>query len=415
MSSIDFQWLQARQLEVEPIFRRLEQNALHIQKRVMDAFAEERVSTSDLLGSNGYGIDDAGREKLERIFARVFAAEAALVRPQFVSGTHALSTSLFALCRPGDHVLFATGQPYDTLQAVVGLRESPGSLREWGIESSVVELDGTGMPQTEQIIQALRPNTRLVMFQKSRGYSSRPALSLDKLAGVFSLVKTLRPDVWLGVDNCYGEFVEVEEVTAVGADFAAGSLIKNPGGGLVSSGGYIVGKKSIVDAAAVSLYAPGIGAELGATEGYLRSMYQGLFLAPHIVCQALKISVLASHALHELGYRVSPLAHETRADIVLEIEFHSRQEVAAFATAIQSSAPVDSFAVPEFGDMAGYDTPVLMAAGTFIQGSSIELSADAPLRPPYRAYLQGGLTYEQGFWAVLRLTQVLAHLRHSQI
>ncbi|MBX5436780.1 MAG: methionine gamma-lyase family protein [Alicyclobacillaceae bacterium] len=392
---------------VRPAVERIERVAKVNQQRVLEAFWQERVSTADLAGSTGYGLDDGGRDKLERVWARVFATEGAIVRPQLISGTHALRVALFGLVRPGDHVLFATGHPYDTLEKVVGIRPAPGSLQDWGVSHSVVPLDAAGHIDLAAIRQALRPQTRLVMFQKSRGYQDRPALTSREIGEACRAVHELQPGVWCVVDNCYGEFVEEAEPTAFGADLAIGSLIKNPGGGIATTGGYIAGRAEALERIGAVLTAPGVGLEAGPTHHFLREFYQGLFLAPHAVGQALKGSVLAAWVLERLGFDVAPRWTEPRADLILAVSVGDRDRLLTFCSAIQRAAPVDAHVVPQGAPMPGYESPVVMAAGTFVQGGSLELSADAPLRRPFTVYLQGGLTYEHVFLALERVVDVL--------
>ncbi|CAM3970418.1 aminotransferase class I/II-fold pyridoxal phosphate-dependent enzyme [Alicyclobacillus pomorum] len=392
---------------VQSAFQDVDAIAKHNQRKVLEAFWQEKVSAADFQGSTGYGLSDEGRDKLERIYARVFGAEAALVRPQIVSGTHALKLMLFGVLRPGDHLLFATGAPYDTLEAVVGIRPAVGSLAEWGIQHTIVSLGADGSIDVEAVLGALRDNTKVVMFQRSRGYSDRPALSVSALEQAFAAVRKRRPDVCIAVDNCYGEFVERFEPTDVGADLAAGSLIKNPGAGIASTGGYIVGKARWMEGIAAGLTAPGVGAEAGPTHSFLREFYQALFLAPHTVSQAVKSSILASHVLASLGLEVSPAWDEPRSDIIVTAKFGSRARLLAFCRAVQSSAPVDSYVRPEAAPMAGYEDDVVMAAGAFVQGGSLELSADAPMREPYIGYMQGGLTYEHAYIAIEKIAASL--------
>lgn len=393
--------------EVSKAFERTERVARANQAKVLDAFWTERVSESDLHGTTGYGIGDVGRDKLERVFARVFGSEQALVRPQFVSGTHALKVGLFAIVRPGDEILFATGAPYETLEAVVGIRPTPGSLAEWGVSNTVVPLTADGAVDVSRVLASVHPRTRVVFLQRSRGYADRDALPLEAFTEVIASVRGAHPVVQIVVDNCYGEFVEEQEPCDVGADLVMGSLIKNPGGGIAPTGGYIAGRADLVDAAAAALTAPGVGAEVGPTEGFLRLFYQGLFLAPHTVGQALKGSILAARVFERLGFDVAPHWNETRADLIVRVAFGAKDKLLAFCEAVQASAPVDSFVRPFGAEMAGYANPVVMAAGTFIQGATLEMSADAPLKPPYRAYFQGGLTYEHVYITLERIAASL--------
>ncbi|MDQ0189321.1 methionine gamma-lyase family protein [Alicyclobacillus cycloheptanicus] len=392
--------------EAASAFEQVEKTARFNQEKVLEAFWAERVSEADLHGSTGYGLSDEGRDKLERVYARVFGAEAALVRPQIVSGTHALKLGLFGVLRPGDHVLFATGAPYDTLEEVVGIRPSPGSLAAFQVSHSMVPLTAAGEIDVDQVVHAILPNTKMVFFQRSRGYADRPALPLAQLAAAWQSIRQARNDVVIAVDNCYGEFVEQREPCDLGADLAMGSLIKNPGGGIAPTGGYVVGRADLIEEAAACLTAPGIGAEVGPTQGFLRLFYQGLFLAPHVVVQALKGSILAARVFEKLGFSVLPKWNEARADLILTVRFNDRERLLAFCEAVQASAPVDAFVRPYGAPMAGYASDVVMAAGAFIQGGSLEMSADAPLREPYIGYFQGGLTYEHVYIALERIATV---------
>lgn len=384
------------ELAVQSTFATVHSISRANQRRVLEAFWAERVSAVDFHGSTGYGYGDEGRDKLERVYARVFGTEAALVRPQIISGTHALRLALFGVLRPGDEVLFATGSPYDTLESVVGIRPAAGSLAEWGITYRIVPLAPDGQVDMDVVLQAVKPNTKLVMFQRSRGYSARAAFTVASLQTCFESLKMRFPGMIIGVDNCYGEFVEGSEPTQVGADLAMGSLIKNPGAGIAPTGGYIVGRSDLLEQVAAQLTAPGVGAEAGPTHDFLRLFYQGLFLAPHTVAEALKSSILASHLFEHLGLTVSPRWTEPRADLILSIEFGEADKLLSFCRAVQRSAPVDSFVRTEAAPMAGYEDEVVMAAGSFVQGGSLDLSADAPMRPPFIGFLQGGLTYQHG-------------------
>lgn len=406
-------WMQECEQAVQGAFLLAHEVAKQNQQKVLNAFWTERVSSIDLQGSSGYGLDDEGRDKLERIWAHVFDTEAALVRPQIISGTHALRLGLFAVCRPGDEILFATGSPYDTLEAVVGLRAAIGSLAEWGIHCKIVDLNAQGKIDIPAVQMAIGKQTKVVMFQRSRGYRDRPALNIHDLSQAFQKIKEKTPHVWIGVDNCYGEFVECQEPTSVGADFVMGSLIKNPGAGLASTGGYVVGKKEIVEQAAAQLTAPGIGREGGPTHQFLQSFYQSFFLAPHVVMQAVKTSILASYVFEHLGLDVSPKWDEPRTDIIVATVFKSRERLLTFCRAVQSVAPIDSFVMPHAAPMAGYENQVVMAAGAFVQGASLELSADGPMREPYIGYLQGGLTYEHGYIAIENIARQMLNLQEK--
>ena len=371
-------------------------------RRVLEAFQEFRVSEPCFAGTTGYGYDDLGRETLDKVWARVFGAESALVRVNFVNGTHAIASALFAAVRPGDTLLSVMGAPYDTLRTAIGISGSAhGSLREYGVAYAQVDtLDGG--PDLDAIVRAareIRPAAALV--QRSRGYDSRRALTVGEIGEVIRAIKSASPDTAVVVDNCYGEFTDTAEPTMVGADLIAGSLIKNPGGGLAPSGGYIAGRADLVENAACRLTVPGIGGECGATFGLNRSLYQGLFLAPHTTAQALKTAALCAAMLERLGYETFPASGEFRSDIIQTVVLRSGENLLKFCRGIQSGSPVDSFVTPEAWQMPGYEDQVVMAAGAFIQGSSIELSCDGPMREPYLAFLQGGLTYEAGRLGVM--------------
>ena len=366
--------------------------------RVMAAFQDNRVSDGCFAGTTGYGYDDIGRDVLDKIYAQIFGAEAALVRINFVNGTHALTAAMFALVKPGDTILAATGAPYDTLRTAIGISgESFGSLKFYGVNYAQVELAPSGEPDYAAIAKACEDKSvTAVMIQRSRGYGERKALSVEEIGRICSTVKAVNPEINIMVDNCYGEFTDVIEPTHVGADIIAGSLIKNPGGGLAPTGGYIAGRKELVDRAAMRLTTPGIGGECGSTLGNNRLLFQGLFMAPHIVAQALKTACFCAAMMDELGLESSPAYDEPRSDIIQMIKLGSPENMQRFCIGIQAGAPVDSYVTPEPWAMPGYDCPVIMAAGAFIQGSSIELSADGPIREPYMVYMQGGLTYESG-------------------
>lgn len=393
-------------------YEAFEEIALANQERVLEAFWRHRVAQIDLAGSTGYGLSDVGRDKFEAVFADVFGGERALVRPQIVSGTHAITLALYGVLRPGDELIYATGTPYDTLHAVLGLRSAVGSLAEWGVSVKIVDLTEDGRVDMETLLYTVSERTKLVMFQRSRGYSLRPSISVDELADMFERLKAAHPSVVIGVDNCYGEFVETKEPCHVGADLAMGSLIKNPGAGLAPTGGYVVGREDLMEGVAARLVAPGTAAEYGPSGPYLLPFFQGLFLAPHTVMQAVKGSILFAEALFGYGYVVSPLPNAKRTDLILSIEFGDPALLLEFCRAIQTSAPIDSHVRPEPDAMAGYADAVVMAAGTFIQGASLELSADAPMRSPYVAYVQGGLTYEHTVVALKTvLAKIVPHLR----
>ena len=367
------------------------------QLRVMKAFADNRVSDSHFVATTGYGYDDLGRDTLDRVYADIMGAEDALVRHNFISGTHTISTALFAVLRPNDILVSITGKPYDTLEEVIGIQGEAGngSLKDFGVKYVQIDLKHDGTPDLEQIKFTLtHMNVKAVTIQRSKGYGWRPTYSAKDIGALIEFVKEISPETICIVDNCYGEFVETEEPTAYGADLIAGSLIKNPGGGLAPTGGYIAGKQKYVELCAYRLTSVGIGKEAGASLGFNRQMYQGLFMAPHVVSQALKAAVLCSAVFEKLGFEVDPKPNEIRHDIIQSIKFGDPDKATAFCQGIQKGAPVDSFVTPEPWDMPGYSSQVIMAAGAFVQGASIELSADAPIKPPYIAYMQGGLTYE---------------------
>lgn len=381
-------------------FERLDRIEEENTARVLEAFREHRVAARHFSGTSGYGYGDTGRDTLEAIYARLFKAEAAIVRPQLTSGTHTLSMCLFGLLLPGNHLLSATGAPYDTMQSVIGLgSDKTGTLAEMGIAYSEAALDEGGV-DLKTVLSLIRPETRVVLLQRSRGYAWRDAISPDQMAPVIKAIHAVRPDIFVMVDNCYGEFTTLTEPSFFGADAVAGSLIKNMGGGLAPTGGYVVGTERAIRRIETRLTAPGIGRETGSyTDGY-RLFYQGLFMAPHTVIQALKTAVLAARVAEKMGFQASPRFDAERNDIIQAIRMENPQRLEAFCEGIQAASPVDSFAVPEAWDMPGYEDRVIMAAGTFVSGASIELSADAPMRAPYIAYLQGGLTYAHGKYAL---------------
>lgn len=378
-------------------FERIENICEINQMKVMKAFADNHVSDTHFVATTGYGYDDIGRDTLDKVYAEVMGAEDALVRHNFISGTHTISTALFAVLRPGDKFVSITGKPYDTLEEVIGIQGEAGngSLKDFGVQYEEVELKEDGMPDLDKIKLVLTASkVKAVAIQRSKGYGWRPTYSAKEIGDLVSFVKEISPETICIVDNCYGEFVETEEPTACGADLIAGSLIKNPGGGLAPTGGYIAGKKKYIELCAYRLTSVGIGREAGASLGFNRLMYQGLFMAPHTVSQALKSAVLCGKVFDRLGFEVDPKPDEIRHDIIQSIKFGNPEKVVAFCEGIQKGAPVDSFVTPEPWDMPGYNAQVIMAAGAFVQGASIELSADAPIKPPYIAYMQGGLTYE---------------------
>ena len=388
-------------------FEEIDGVAEYNQLKVIKAMQEARVSDIHFAGTTGYGYNDLGRDTLEEVYARAFHGEDALVRPQLISGTHALTVALSGNLRPGDEILSPVGKPYDTLEEVIGIRDSVGSLKEFGITYSQVDLLPDGSFDFEGIRKAINERTKLVEIQRSKGYATRPTLSVARIGELISFIKSIKPDVICMVDNCYGEFVETLEPTDVGADMIVGSLIKNPGGGLAPIGGYIVGRKDCIERAAYRLTAPGLGKEVGANLGVSQSLYQGLFLAPTVVAGALKGAVFAANLYEKLGFGVVPNGSESRHDIIQAITFGTPEGVIRFCEGIQAAAPVDSFVTPEPWAMPGYDSDVIMAAGAFIQGASIELSADAPIKPPYAVYFQGGLTWYHAKLGILMSLQKL--------
>lgn len=390
-------------------YRQIDLTAQENTMRVLDSFRAHRVAEACFSGTTGYGYDDLGRETLDQIYADLLGTESALVRIGFVNGTHALTTALFALAKPGEMVLSLTGLPYDTLQEAIGIRGNTfGSLKFYGIGYQQVELSPDGGPDYQAIAEACcNNNISAVLIQRSRGYASRKALTVDEIERMIRTVREIRPEINIMVDNCYGEFTDIREPGHVGADLMAGSLIKNPGGGLAPTGGYVAGRKELVERAAVRLTTPGIGGECGASLGSNRLLFQGLFVAPHVVAQALKTSVFCAAMMEELGIDSFPGVDEPRSDIIQTVRLGSEERMKRFCRGIQKGAPVDAYVTPEPWAMPGYDDPVIMAAGAFIQGSSIELSADGPIREPYNIYVQGGITYESGKLGILYAVEEL--------
>ena len=386
-------------------FSQIDEVAEYNQMKVLAAMQKNRVAENHFAESTGYGYNDAGRETLEQVYADIFHTEAALVRPQLTCGTHALTVALSANLRPGDELFSPVGKPYDTLEGVIGIREQKGSLAEFGITYRQTDLLPDGGFDFEGIRNAINEKTKLVTIQRSKGYQTRPTLSVARIGELISFIKEIKPDVICMVDNCYGEFVELIEPTDVGADLCVGSLIKNPGGGLAPIGGYIVGKRELIENCAYRLTAPGLGSEVGATLGLNRSFYQGLFMAPTVTAGALKGAVFAAGIYEKLGYSVIPNSTESRHDIIQAVTLGSAEAIIAFCRGIQAAAPVDSYVVPEPWAMPGYHSEVIMAAGAFIQGSSIELSADAPIEPPYAVYFQGGLTWYHAKFGIMMSLQ----------
>ena len=399
-------------VDIEKSFKSIDEIAQVNTARVLAAFQRHRVSDSCFAGTTGYGYNDKGRDTLDLIFADILGTPAALVRTGFVSGTHAIATALFASLRPGQTLLSVTGLPYDTLQGVIGISgDKKGSLKEYDISYSQTELCDDSAPDIDAIKEALRNReVGAVFVQRSRGYSSRRALSVAEIGGICDCVHSISKDTAVIVDNCYGEFTEINEPGDAGADVIAGSLIKNPGGGIAPAGGYVAGREDIVEAAANRFSAPGIGSACGASPDGYRLLYQGLFIAPHTVAQAMKTAVFCARLFELLGYETHPKHDDVRSDIIQMIRFGDPQLLECFCKGIQSAAPVDSFATPVAAEMPGYDHEVIMAAGTFVQGASIELSADGPMREPYAAYLQGGLTFQSGKLGVMIAAQHIAAL-----
>ena len=394
---------------LEDRFKKIDENAEFNQLKVLKAMQDNKVSEACLLGTTGYGYNDIGREKLEAVYASVFHTEDALVRPQITCGTHALALALMSNLRPGDMLFSPVGKPYDTLEEVIGIRESKGSLKEYGIDYVQVDLLKDGSFDFDNIKKTLLDNSniKLVTIQRSKGYQTRPTLSVKRIGELISFIKSVKNDVFCMVDNCYGEFVETIEPSDVGADMVVGSLIKNPGGGLAPIGGYIAGKKECVENAAFRLTSPGLGKEVGASLGILPQFYQGFFLAPTVTASALKGAIFAANIYEKLGFDVCPNATEERHDIIQAVTFGKPEGVIAFCEGVQAAAPVDSFVTPEPWDMPGYDAQVIMAAGAFVSGSSIELSADGPIKEPYSVFFQGGLTWPHAKLGILKTLQKL--------
>ncbi len=388
-------------------FDKIDEIAEINQMKVLGALQKNQVSEACLHGTTGYGYNDMGREKLEAVYADIFHTEDALVRPQITCGTHALALALMSNLRPGDELMSPVGKPYDTLEEVIGIRPSKGSLKEYGVSYKQVDLLPDGGFDFEGIKNAINEKTKLVTIQRSKGYQTRHTLSVSEIGELISFIKNIKPDVICMVDNCYGEFVETIEPSDVGADMVVGSLIKNPGGGLAPIGGYIAGKKECVENAAYRLTSPGLGKEVGASLGILNSFYQGLFISPTVTASALKSAIFGACVYEKLGFSVLPDSKEERHDIIQAITFGRADAVCAFCEGIQSAAPVDSHVTPIPWDMPGYDAPVIMAAGAFVSGSSIELSADGPIKPPYAVYFQGGLTWPHGKFGILKSLQSL--------
>ncbi len=400
--------IEAVEEKIAPQLKEIDKIVEYNQAKVLEAFKKFNVSDFHLNSSTGYGYNDLGRDTLDCIYANVFGAEDALVRPHIVSGTHAITIGLFGLLRPGDQLLYLTGEPYDTLEEVIGLHGSGmGSLQEWGIDYSILPLSATGQVDYPNLVQAITPQTKVVAIQRSKGYSWRQSFSVAEIAEMVKQVRQVKPDAIVFVDNCYGEFTEKLEPTAVDADVIVGSLIKNPGGGLAKLGGYLAGKAAYIEQISYRLTAPGIGREVGATSGNQHDFYQGFFLAPHFVGESLKGMVLAAALFAELGYEVSPAWDMKRTDIIQAIKFNRADHLISFIQGIQQGSPIDAYVKPEASAVPGYQNQVIMAAGVFVQGGTLELSGDAPIVEPYIGYLQGGLTYQHVKWALLTaLTQI---------
>lgn len=402
-----YEYGEAIENDLKARFAKIDEVAEYNQLKVVKAMQDAKVQEACLLGTTGYGYNDLGRDTLEEVYAHIFHTEDALVRPQITCGTHALALALMSNLRPGDELMSPVGKPYDTLEEVIGIRPSKGSLAEYGVTYKQVDLKADGSFDFDGIRAAINEKTKLVTIQRSKGYQTRPTLSVERIGELISFIKGIKPDVICMVDNCYGEFVETIEPSDVGADMVVGSLIKNPGGGLAPIGGYIAGKKECVENAAYRLTSPGLGKEVGASLGILTQFYQGLFMSPTVTASALKGAIFAANLYERFGFGVLPNGSEDRFDIIQSITFGKPEGVIAFCEGVQSAAPVDSFVTPEPWDMPGYDSQVIMAAGAFVSGSSIELSADGPIAPPYAVYFQGGLTYPHARFGILKTVQYM--------
>lgn len=396
--------------DIEPQFDKIKKIREYNQYKVLKAMQEARLSDNHFNWTTGYGYNDIGREKVEEIYANVFGAEDALVRPIIVNGTHALSLCVQGLVRPGDEILSVTGAPYDTLQGVIGIREEKGCLKEFGVTYDQVDFLEDGNIDLDGIKSKINDRTKLVMIQRSKGYAWRKSLTIEDIKEAVETVKSVNKDIIVMVDNCYGEFLDTKEPTEVGADIMAGSLIKNPGGGLALTGGYIAGKKELVEMISYRLTTPGIGKECGLTFGTTRTVLQGFFMAPYVTSQAVMGAIFCARAFEKLGYDVLPKYDDLRSDIIQVVRLNNAEEVISFCQGVQEAAPVDSYVRPEPWAMPGYDSDVIMAAGAFIQGSSIELSADAPIRPPYNVYFQGGLTFDHSKMGTLKAIQSMKNI-----
>ncbi|RIJ69331.1 MULTISPECIES: methionine gamma-lyase family protein [unclassified Rummeliibacillus] len=394
--------------KVKPYFDKADEMAFYNQQKVLSAFRNNNVSESHFYPSTGYGYDDEGRDTLERVYAETFGAEAAIVRPQIISGTHAITLSLFGVLRPGDELIYITGKPYDTLQSIVdGGDKDTGSLKDFNISYQHVDLIDDRDVDWEKVKKVVSAKTKVIAIQRSKGYATRPSFTIDQIADMIKNIRAIKEDVIIFVDNCYGEFVDAVEPTELGADLMAGSLIKNPGGGLAKVGGYIAGKAKYVEQCSYRMTSPGIGAEAGPSLNALLDMYQGFFLSPHVVAQALKGAIFTAATLEEIGMKPSPRYDAKRTDLIQSVSFNTPEQMIQFCQSIQANSPVNAQFAPQPAPMPGYEDDVIMAAGTFVQGASIELSADGPIRPPYTAYVQGGLTYEHVKYAILNAVQNL--------
>lgn len=394
--------------KIKPFHEKADELSFYNQQKVLAAFKNHQVSDYHLHPSSGYGYDDEGRDNLECVYAEVFGAEAAIVRPQIISGTHAITLSLFGVLRPGDELVYITGKPYDTLQSIVsGGEKDTGSLKDFGIGYQHVDLIGNKEVDWEGVRKAVSAKTKMIAIQRSKGYATRPSFTIAQIAEMVTEIRRIAPEAIIFVDNCYGEFVEQQEPTEVGADLMAGSLIKNPGGGLAKIGGYIAGRADLVEKCAYRMTSPGIGAEAGASLNTLADFYQGFFMAPHTVAQSLKGAIFTSAMLEEIGMTTSPHYSEKRTDLIQSVSFQTAEQMIAFCREIQAASPINAHFAPEPAYMPGYEDDVIMAAGTFVQGSSIELTADGPIRPPYTAFVQGGLTYEHVKYAICSAVQKL--------
>lgn len=402
-------WKQQAEERISPFLKRADEIALVNQAKVLDAFKEHRVSDHHMNPSTGYGYDDEGRDVLERVYASTFGAEAALVRSQIISGTHAISIALFGMLRPGDELLYITGEPYDTLASIVSGPEGKdtGSLRDYGISYRHIDLMEDGRVDFDAVRLAVTEKTAMIAIQRSKGYSLRPSFTVAEIGEMVSKIREIAPHAVIFTDNCYGEFVETKEPTDVGVDLMAGSLIKNPGGGLAKTGGYLAGRANLIEKCAYRMTSPGIGAEAGATLGTLPDMYQGFFLAPHVTAQAVKGAIFTSAVLEIAGMSTSPHYSADRTDLIQSVSFTEADQMIRFCREIQANSPINAHFAPEPSYMPGYEDDVIMAAGTFVQGSSIELTADGPIRPPYTAYIQGGLTFEHVQIAILNALAAL--------